>query len=562
MRTLGFAYLVLGACVWASAEQPATYPSYDSDVVRTHEIKPQRHKIPVEGVTFGFNQVHLKLIVSPSGDVMNVSAGGMELWPRVRDEALRWKFTPFEKNGKAVTAEIEEYVDLVPAERFPEKHVAPPVLRPDSQIAITLTRTGCYGTCPWYMVTAGTQGIVFDGRGFVVASGQHTAKVDVDKVRKLARKFIAADFYSMDPAYRVNGFDMPTFALSIAIDGHEKVVVDYDGQIVGMPSVIADLEDEVDTLAETSRWIEGSDGLVEGLKKEKFDFTSLGAQAMLKAAAQRGKTATVLGLLHAGVPLGEVRAPKANGADMAVPLQNAGWLSAAANHPETLRVLIAAGASKKDREDKDSALAGAARSGNLESAKALIAYGANPNVDLSGLMLTEGGAGMTRQVRGSGNVLFYAAESGKPEMVREILRYHPDVNAPGPQGRTPIFAAGDSRYGDKAGARVEIVRLLAAAGAQVNAHDNDGNTPLHETFLLYVQEELLRRGADVNARNKEGETPIFTVVNDNAIPLFIEHGADLTIRNNKGQTVVEAAKVHGPARQEALRKAIEQLNQH
>jgi len=83
----------------------------------------------------------------------------------------------------------------------------------------------------------------------------------------------------------------------------------------------------------------------------------------------------------------------------------------------------------------------------------------------------------------------------------------------------------------------------------------------HETFLTDVEEELLKLGADVNARNKEGETPIFTTADDSAIPLFIEHGADLTIRNNKGQTVVDAAKSKGPQRQEVLRKAIENLSQ-
>jgi ankyrin repeat protein len=95
----------------------------------------------------------------------------------------------------------------------------------------------------------------------------------------------------------------------------------------------------------------------------------------------------------------------------------------------------------------------------------------------------------------------------------------------------------------------------------VNARDNEGNTPLHETFLTDVEGELLKRGADVNARNKDGETPIFTTVDDDAIPLFIEHGADLTIRNKKGETVIEAARARGPQRQETLRKAIERLNQ-
>jgi len=49
---------------------------------------------------------------------------------------------------------------------------------------------------------------------------------------------------------------------------------------------------------------------------------------------------------------------------------------------------------------------------------------------------------------------------------------------------------------------LECVRLLAQAGANVNAHDNEGNTPLHETFLTDVEEELLKLGEDVNARNE------------------------------------------------------------
>jgi len=107
---------------------------------------------------------------------------------------------------------------------------------------------------------------------------------------------------------------------------------------------------------------------------------------------------------------------------------------------------------------------------------------------------------------------------------------------------------------------LECVRLLAQAGANVNAHDNEGNTPLHETFLTDVEEELLKLGEDVNARNKDGETPIFTTVDNDAIPLFIEHGADLSIRN-KCKTVMETAKEKGPLRQGALRKAIQSSNE-
>ena len=167
------------------------------------------------------------------------------------------------------------------------------------------------------------------------------------------------------------------------------------------------------------------------------------------------------------------------------------------------QVFIDAGASKEDQNDKDLALVGAAKSGKVAAARALIAYGANPNVDLSKLTVTEESGGMTMEGQGAGSVLIYAAASGNPEMVREILRYHPKLDARDQDGKTAIFAATDYQSTDEEGARVKCVRILAQAGADVNAKDEDGNTPLHETFLTDVEEELLKLGANVNARNDE-----------------------------------------------------------
>jgi ankyrin repeat protein len=165
---------------------------------------------------------------------------------------------------------------------------------------------------------------------------------------------------------------------------------------------------------------------------------------------------------------------------------------------------------------------------------------------------------MTMEGEGAGSMLIYAATSGNSEVVGEILRYHPKLEMRDREGKTAMFAAGDYRSNDEDGARVECVRMLAKAGANVDARDEDGNTPLHEIFLVDVDEELLKLGANVNARNNEGETPIFTNVSNEAIALFIEHGADLTIRNNKGETVMDAARGKGPARQEALSKAVQE----
>jgi ankyrin repeat protein len=365
----------------------------------------------------------------------------------------------------------------------------------------------------------------------------------------------------LDSKYIANVTDNPGYNLSIEIDGQKKEVDDYVGSWEGMPAVVTELEDAVDKLARTERWIEGGSGLVGALESEKYDFRTFDAQVTLKEAATRGQASTVSELLAAGVPLQPFAAPKPAEEYEGVPFDGVGWLNAASGHLEVLQALIKAGASRNDQADKDLALAGAAASGSVEAVHALIAYGANPNADLSKLQVTEAGPGMTMQGPGAGSILVYAAQSGNPEMIREILRHNPDLEARDKEGKTALFAAGDYRSSDKDGARVECVRLLVRAGAKVNARDNGGNTPLHETFLTDVEDELLKLGADVNARNNDGETPIFTTVDDAAIPLFVSYGADLTIRNSANETVMQTAeKEHGPNRVEVLKKAIEEFN--
>jgi hypothetical protein len=259
IRAVALAVLIAPFFSGLSDAKRPSYPYYEHDVALRHEVKPHRRRIPVEGVLSGFNQLRLTLTVSPVGDVVDVRAIGndetMKFWPQLKGEVNQWKFTPFVKHGKAVTAEVEEYVDVVPPERLPANHVAAPIIRQDSKITIKLERGGCYGTCPIYTVAVSTDGIAFEGKKFVAATGKHTDAVAADEVRNLAKKFVTADFYSMDDRYIAGVTDNPMYILYIAIDGHTKEVEDYVGFEVGMPAVITELENDVDALANTSQWI-------------------------------------------------------------------------------------------------------------------------------------------------------------------------------------------------------------------------------------------------------------------------------------------------------------------
>jgi hypothetical protein len=257
----------------------------------------------------------------------------MKFWPELRLEVLGWKFAPFENDGTPLPAEVEEYINLVPPERLPKHHVPPPPIRPNSRVAITLERTGCFGSCPSYTVRVTTTGIEFDGGGFVAAAGKHTAKADPTAVRHLAKKFVADDFYSLDSEYTASVTDNPTYILSLDIDGKTKQVEDYVGSWVGMPAVVSELEEDVDDLAQTARWVSGGPGLVYALKAEGFNFSSYDAQVMLKEAATRGETATVEDLLDARVPLKPLPAPKPKDPDTVPPFQNVGLLNAASRNP-------------------------------------------------------------------------------------------------------------------------------------------------------------------------------------------------------------------------------------
>jgi ankyrin repeat protein len=568
-RVAAFVLTVCSLCSVNAAQ--TSLPSFRWDMVRKHELLP--HPIYFVGKSatnqFPMASLPLKLTVSPAGEVTAVEFDQSPHspmpdpksydWQAIRRTVLRWKFVPFTVKDKPVTASIEESVYLVGPRRKPSEHVIPPVIKPDSNISITLKRTQCYGPCPAYTLRIDAHTIRYEGTYATVVEGVHYENADPAKVRQLAQRFLDANFYSLDDEYALAVTDLPSYIVSISIDGRAKSVTDYRGVNVGMPLVVLELEDAVDMLARSDRWVLGRQGLVQSLKSEGYDFHTTDAQSVLKRAIVGNQAKTAEELLQAGVPL-EVLPGAQPPAEPLISFDPSRprWLYSASYAAEVMPVLLRTRASEHDQEDKDSALQNAAQLGDLDMVQELIRYGANPKATFEVTRPKGNLRGQPLEIGGS--VLISAAASGNPAVVREILQYHPDLEAKDSQGRTAVFRAahGHPGQGRESLDRVECLKVLAAASANPNARDNLGDTTMWETAADDVREELLKMGLDINAENNEGETVLFGLSDVNAVPFFAQNGLDLSVRNHHGEDAIQSyqhRRFNFPQMQVAIEKA-------
>jgi ankyrin repeat protein len=137
------------------------------------------------------------------------------------------------------------------------------------------------------------------------------------------------------------------------------------------------------------------------------------------------------------------------------------------------------------------------------------------------------------------SILFEATRgygSTDKKLASYLIKKGADVNAKNKQGRTPLFDA--VQLYD-----IDFAKLLIENSADINATDENLMTPLFVAADYGSEhiEYLLEKGAKINHKDIDGNTPLHLAVRSSridAVKALVENGADVHAKNNKGHTPV------------------------
>ncbi len=160
------------------------------------------------------------------------------------------------------------------------------ISQPENQILVTQTkittlnlrmeRNHCFGECPVYTLTIQPDGnFLFENvkireKEELITKNKIEGKISEEKINQIINEITKADFFSLKNSY-TDGFNCPAFwkdnpdvTLSISLYRKEKTVshslgckekadLDKEGKIY--PQQLYDLENKIDEIVETKRWI-------------------------------------------------------------------------------------------------------------------------------------------------------------------------------------------------------------------------------------------------------------------------------------------------------------------
>ncbi len=139
-------------------------------------------------------------------------------------------------------------------------------------------------------------------------------------------------------------------------------------------------------------------------------------------------------------------------------------------------------------------------------------------------------------------VLHYAVSSGLLDLVKWLLSHGSEIDARDDNDETALFQVADVNP-----PQVEIILLLLSAGADINAQNSRGWTPLHECAFYGdgpTAQFLIEHGAIVNSRDRQGLTPLHLAAQAglaDMVTLLIMHGAVDNSVSTDGYTPLHAA---------------------
>ena len=112
-----------------------------------------------------------------------------------------------------------------------------------------------------------------------------------------------------------------------------------------------------------------------------------------------------------------------------------------------------------------------------------------------------------------------------------------------PSATEKLLSAWDK---DIKGSKADYIRILISEGADVNAKNKDGRTPLMDAAKFSNNPEivtlLLEAGADVNKKGRSDYTPLMFASTPEVATLLIEAGADVNAKDKWGNTLLFYAK--------------------
>lgn len=137
------------------------------------------------------------------------------------------------------------------------------------------------------------------------------------------------------------------------------------------------------------------------------------------------------------------------------------------------------------------------------------------------------------------------------EVAEYLIKNGADINAVDADGKTPLHLVFDSFISVEKPTKEQIalVKIFIQNGAKINPSikTEKGKTLLHQTKSAKLAEFIINQGVDVKAKDEDGNTPLHFAVfikNNQLANLLIRNQADLNLKNKKGETPLNIAIGH------------------